>query len=342
MRLSAETVTRTAHEMGFPEPARLEKTVRLLGILEGIRDHPYLGSRLALKGGTALNLFVLDAPRLSLDIDLNYVGAATRAAMTAERPHVDAALEDVLAGAGFDVRRRATEHADGKWRLSYRNAWDRPARLAVDTNFMHRTPLLPATPRDSCDLGPWRATSIPVVDIHELAAGKLAALLERSTPRDVFDAPHVAAIEGLDPDKLRTTFVAYAAMATKDLREVTADRVAVDLGDLERRLVPLLPTGTVPRGLPLDNYAAALEERCRRVLPLVLPFTPAERAFLDLVRDQDRVDGRLLTDDPELQALINTHPALRWRALSATQRQAIKARLRRTRDNPSRGRGLSL
>ncbi len=46
-----------------------------------------------MKGGTALNLFVFDVPRLSVDIGVNYVGAADRATMTAERPKLDAALE---------------------------------------------------------------------------------------------------------------------------------------------------------------------------------------------------------------------------------------------------------
>ena len=45
-------------------PDRLEKTVRLLALADGIAAHPYLGSRLALTGGTALNMFVLPAPRL--------------------------------------------------------------------------------------------------------------------------------------------------------------------------------------------------------------------------------------------------------------------------------------
>ena len=43
----------------------------LVRLLEAVRTHPFLGPRMALKGGTALNLFVLDLPRLSVDIDMN-------------------------------------------------------------------------------------------------------------------------------------------------------------------------------------------------------------------------------------------------------------------------------
>ncbi len=53
----------------------LEKSVRLLTLLNAFCEHPQLAGKLALKGGTALNLFLFDVPRLSVDIDLNYVGA---------------------------------------------------------------------------------------------------------------------------------------------------------------------------------------------------------------------------------------------------------------------------
>jgi predicted nucleotidyltransferase component of viral defense system len=54
---------------GF-RPEILEKVIHLLNLLEIFRAHLFLKNRCALKGGTALNLFLFDAPRLSVDIDL--------------------------------------------------------------------------------------------------------------------------------------------------------------------------------------------------------------------------------------------------------------------------------
>ncbi|WP_455389460.1 nucleotidyl transferase AbiEii/AbiGii toxin family protein, partial [Petrachloros mirabilis] len=78
--------------------------------------------RLALKGGTALNLFYFDVPRLSVDIDLNYVGAADRETMLEDRPKLEEAVQAVCAREGFTVRRLPTDHAGGKWRMSYKSS----------------------------------------------------------------------------------------------------------------------------------------------------------------------------------------------------------------------------
>ena len=85
MKLTAEDLRREAAATGFSTDA-LEKALRLLALLDAIRSHPFLGPRVALKGGTALNLFVFDVPRLSIDIDLDYIGSVARDTMLAERP----------------------------------------------------------------------------------------------------------------------------------------------------------------------------------------------------------------------------------------------------------------
>ena len=71
---SAAYVARLAGTTGFRSDT-LEKVLRLGRVLDQIGHHPFLGERLALKGGTALNLFFgAQAPRLSVDLDFNYAG----------------------------------------------------------------------------------------------------------------------------------------------------------------------------------------------------------------------------------------------------------------------------
>lgn len=118
----------------------LGKVGLLLQLLDAVRSHPFLKDKLVLKGGTALNLFIFDVPRLSIDIDLNYVGAVEREVMLAERPKVEEALQAVFSREGFTVRRMPAEHAGGKWQLRYPSAGGQGGNLEVDVNFMFRIP----------------------------------------------------------------------------------------------------------------------------------------------------------------------------------------------------------
>ena len=112
--LNEGDLRRAASESGF-RPDALEKVIRLLELMEGVARHPFLEGRVALEGGTALNLFLFDVPRLSVDIDLNYIGAPDLETMQTERPRVERALEAVCGRLGIQVRRMPADHAGGKW-----------------------------------------------------------------------------------------------------------------------------------------------------------------------------------------------------------------------------------
>ncbi len=111
-----------------------------------------------LKGGTVLNLSVFRIPRLSVDIDLYYVGFVSRDEMLEGHPGIEAAIQTVFRREDFLVRRIPEEHAGGKWWLRYTSATGQSSRLDVELNFMYRVPLWPVTIMDSQVLGSWRAT----------------------------------------------------------------------------------------------------------------------------------------------------------------------------------------
>ena len=151
--LSESDLHREAASTGFGSEI-LEKVIRLIDLLEGLRSHPFLKGRVVLKGGTALNLFVFDVPRLSVAIDLNYIGAVDRETMLAERPRIEQAIEAVCGRLGIQIKRVPGEHAGGKWRLSYTRVTGQPGGLEVDVNFLLRTPLWPPVPTDSPSMKP--------------------------------------------------------------------------------------------------------------------------------------------------------------------------------------------
>jgi predicted nucleotidyltransferase component of viral defense system len=78
--------------------------------------------------------------------------------------------------------------------------------------------------------------NIPILDPHELSAGKLAALIDRKTGRDLFDAYHLLTKTNLDMPKLRLALIVYSAISRKaDLRKLTSEAISVDITDLNNR-----------------------------------------------------------------------------------------------------------
>ena len=314
MKISPETLVTQAEATGF-RPDMLEKGALLLQLLNAVHSHPFLKDRLVLKGGTALNLFIFDVPRLSVDIDLNYVGAVDRETMLGEQPKVEQALQAVFAREGYTVRRVPTAHAGGKWQLRYHSAGGQGGNLEVDVNFMFRIPLWPVQRLDSRPVGIWQAAGIPVVDIHELAAGKLSALLSRQKARDLFDCSNLFRQGGLDLERLRLAFVVYGAMSRIDWRTIALEHVAVDTADLEQKLIPTLRSAGGEK-IRKDQLGKGLVEDCRNLLSSLVPFTAPELEFLDRILDRGEIAPELLTSDETLQDRIRRHPLLEWKAVN--------------------------
>ena len=130
--------------------------------------------------------------------------------MKRQRPDIERAIIAVCEREGFKIKRIPSEHAGGKWRLQYTSVMGQSGTLEVDLNFLLRLPLWPIQVQDSREVGSFKMEGFPLLDIHELAAGKLAALFARSASRDLFETRHLLALPNIDKGKLRTGFMVYA------------------------------------------------------------------------------------------------------------------------------------
>lgn len=321
MKISKERLETLAGESGF-RAEMLEKVLHLIQLLNGFAVHPYLQGRLALKGGTAMSLFYWECPRLSVDIDLNYIGALEREKMLEERPRVEEAIKAVCSRENFQIRKIPTEHAGGKWRLNYESALGQSGNLEVDMNYLLRAPLWPVHGKSSFAFGTYQTKSFPTLDLHELAGGKLAAFLSRQASRDLFDAHRLLTQSKLDPDKLRLAFVLYGAMSRKDWRTVAPDDIAFDGVDLNNRLLPLLKFDASSGSREKLEWAENLVEECKKALRVVLPMREHEREFLNRLLDHGEIKAELLTDDAAFLERIQSHPGLEWKALNVRQHRS--------------------
>ncbi len=314
MRISYKEIVSIADSSGFRDDV-IEKVIQLLHLLNMLNSHSFLKGKLALKGGTALNLFELNLPRLSVDIDLNYIGAVNRENMLSERPAVEQAVEAVFSREGFTVRHIPAEHVGGKWQLTFQSFTGHSANLQIDLNYMFRQPLWETVKRDSRILGDYQARDIPVVDIHELAAGKLAALFARHQTRDLFDVYQLLKHCKFIPEHLRAAFVVYGALNRKDFRAISLNDIAFETDELKNMLLPMLHK-TVTNGKDVAAFTQRWVDGCRKSLSAVFPFTKKEMDFLDAVNAKGRIVPSLITGDIRLQARIARHPMLLWKTMN--------------------------
>lgn len=310
---SAQTLQRLASETGL-QAGTLEKVLRLLDVLQEIAGDEQLADRLVLKGGTALNVFHLPLERLSVDIDLNYVGALDRETMEAERPTLDGALNRLLTAMGYAIRRQPDQHAGGKWIARFASALGGGATLEVDVNYMARLPLFGVDRLDSVALGDAQAKGIPVLDLHEVAASKLVALVDRTAARDLFDARRILDIPNLDWTRIKAAVLAYGASGRRDWREVSIVDIGGDPKELRRKLAICLPQNAFDADGGVEAWIARAVETCRARLAPLFDLSADEAAFLDGVLDRGEIDASRLAVSPEIQGRIAVMPMLQWKA----------------------------
>ena len=312
---SAQTLQRLANKTGY-QPGTLEKALRLLDLLREIAGDPILSERLVLKGGTALNVFHLGLDRLSVDIDLNCIGALDRAEMELERPAVENAIDRLLASQGYGVRRRPSEHAGGKWLSRYASALGGNATLEPDMNYMMRQPLFGAARMASRPLGNVQADGVLVLDLHEIVAGKIIALVDRRAARDLFDARRILSIESLDWSWIKAAVLAMGTGGRRDWRTMSVDAIDGDSREFRQKLAICLPRDRFAGTGEVDAWVEETVALCRKKLAFLFDLSANERAFLDSVLDRGEINADLLDVEPEIQARINAMPMLAWKSLS--------------------------
>lgn len=252
----------------------------------------------ALKGGTAINLFVRDMPRLSVDLDLVFVDYGP------DREGALAAISQAIRGADERLKKRGFQThvasvADaGETKLFVRRG---KLEVKVEVNFVLRGTLNPVrtaslTPKAKEAL--LADMALPVVSLEDLYGGKLVAALDRQHPRDLFDVMQLFAYGGITPE-IRRAFVVYLASHNRPIHEVLAPAlrdISEDYGGTFR--------GMTAEPVPLEALLGARE---RMIGELRTGLDGAERAFL----------LSIARNEPDWTRLPIGHlaqlPGLRWK-----------------------------
>ena len=122
-----------------------------------------------------------------------------------------------------------------------------------------------------------RKFEYPVLDIHELAAGKFSALMTRTTSRDLYDSHHLLTKSKLNNKKLRFTFIVYLSMTTIDPLSLSTDFIQYNTTDVRNRLLPLLRQKAINRSQSaIKSWAETLTQELQTEFNRLLPLNDNE------------------------------------------------------------------
>jgi len=276
-------------------------TVRLL---LAIAPAVFASGRFAMKGGTALNLFVQDMPRLSVDIDVVYVD---------HRPDREAALQTIsaelaamkaaLKAKGYRATLPTNTQGDEVKLVVGNDA----TQVKVEVNFVFRGSVLPVETRLLVDTAQDLFTTdvaTPVLATPELYGSKLVAAMDRQHPRDIFDVMHMLDRFGWQ-ELFVDCFVAYLAGHNRPVHEVLFPKT--------KPLEPAFSHEFAGMTREAVSLKALLVAQARLIEGLPRQLNERQRSFLlSLVRAEP--DWSLLPF-PHLQEL----PALKWKMLNLAQ-----------------------
>jgi len=283
------------------------QTELLLNLLPALEEHRCF----ALKGGTAINLFARDMPRVSVDIDLTYLPLKPRMEALEE------VSENLRAFARSSLGRipdaYAREHPSQGYliRVTFETS---EAAVKIEPNTVLRGSIYPAESRDLAETAQRRFglyARVRTLSLADLYGGKLCAALDRQHPRDLFDVKLLLEEDGITP-QIRRAFVVYLASHNRPMNELLSPNLKDISEAFETQFVGMTEEPV--------SLAELVEIQHRLPEELVSQLDEDERAFLLSIKRGDPNWTRLGFN--HLEQL----PALQWKLQNIRKMDPVKRR----------------
>jgi predicted nucleotidyltransferase component of viral defense system len=170
----------------------------------------------ALHGGTAINLFVRDMPRLSVDIDLTYIEIA-ECQETLDAIHTALVrIKKRIEGLRPTLR---VQHKDNVCKLQID---EQGIAIKIEVNMVARGLLGEVTRAQLCETAQQQFDAfcvMPIVPMAQLYGGKICAALDRQHPRDLFDVKLLLENEGFT-DEIKRGFLLSLVSSNRPTHEM--------------------------------------------------------------------------------------------------------------------------
>ncbi len=285
--------------------------------------HVAAESCFALKGGTAINLFVRDMPRLSVDIDLAYLPVDEPRVTALKRisealGRIAAEIKKAIPGAKVQESR-----VQKPVRVTKLIVATGQTRIKIEPNEVIRGSVFPVEEREltRCAEDMFeRSVTARTLSVADLYGGKLCAALDRQHPRDLFDLAVLLKHEGIT-DEIRKAFVVYLASHDRPIQEL------------------LDPTRKDTRRIYESEFAGLTVEETAYEDLIAAREALIETLKKDLTGDEKTFLVSLKAGQPNWSVMgiegIEKLPAIRWklmniRKISVKKRAELLDKLKRT------------
>lgn len=273
------------------------KQVQLLvQVLPMLEAHPVF----ALKGGTAINLFLRDLPRLSVDIDLAYEPVKERDESLKDIHQNLLQLSKTLQSQGLRVQKNDPNKTN---RLTVSNG---DVQIKIETSPVLRGKVHPAqnmtvTPKVEDTFG---YAEVKTLGFEDLYAGKICAALDRQHPRDLYDVKALLENEGIS-EKLKDTFLVYLMSHQRPMHELLNPNLK-DIADIYAKEFENMTTEKV-------ELVDLIEARSQLVQQIQQSLTDADKVFLLSVKKRSADWSQFIYPDAA------NLPAIKWKIHNLAQ-----------------------
>ena len=289
-----------------------EKVLRLCEILNYISSTNYK-EYLVLKGGTAINLFIFELPRLSVDIDFDFNLNVAKEEMLVIREKIKKEIIGYMLDEGYSLSDNSKfVHTLDSFVFSYNTLSNSKDVLKIEINYSNRVHVFnPKADKKEISLKSIVKTT-RLTDL-ELMGTKINAFILRTTPRDFYDVYNILQSNSIDYNIIKKIAIFYIVLSADvpiifdDLLEKCLERVnSMNYNKFRETLIPLLHLQTK---LKIEEMKEFVINNITRLFTL----NDNEKLFISKF-NEGIFEQKLLFEEYEVNDLSN-HPMVIWKTM---------------------------
>ena len=308
MNLSKQIVEDYAKSKNFIS-YNIEKVIRLIDVLKFIFNESSFRDDLVLKGGTAINLVYTNLKRLSVDIDLDYRRSIDKEIASSDKAVLADELDQYMLSQGYNVSAKSrTSVALVSRYYSYTNSSNNTDYIKVDINFLDRVGIFDTFEHEINYFDRTAIIKIPCKE--ELYGMKMAALLNRCKPRDLYDIYNFfLSDKPYDKEKLKRCALFYLSLDNVfDIDESTFKIIdKVDYIDIKKELYQVI---SKTEKFNLEETKELVKEKLKELFVLSMN----EKLYLKNFKNGVYIPHLLFDND--IADKLKNHPMAKWKELS--------------------------